>query len=90
MQIDIEKLEKLSSLKVENKEQMAAQLSSILDYVANLNELDTSNVESTFSTLQGGTPMRDDIAVKSSVGESVLKNAPKAQDDFFIVPSIIE
>lgn len=90
MVIDVEKLQKLSNLKVENKEQMAAQLRSILEYVENLNELDTTMVESTFSTLKGGTPTREDVAIKSQVSQKVLDNAPKAQDGFFIVPSIIE
>jgi len=90
MVIDVEKLEKLSSLKVENKEQMAAQLGSILEYVENLNELDTTQISSSFSTLEGGTPTREDIPTKSDVIDSVLDKAPKADDGFFIVPSIIE
>jgi aspartyl-tRNA(Asn)/glutamyl-tRNA(Gln) amidotransferase subunit C len=90
MNIDIEKLEKLSNLKVENKEQMAEQLGAIIEYVENLNELDTQEVESTFSTLNGGTPVREDIVKKSDVSAHVLAHAPNAEDDFFIVPSIIE
>jgi aspartyl-tRNA(Asn)/glutamyl-tRNA(Gln) amidotransferase subunit C len=90
MEVDIEKLEKLSNLKVENKAQMAQQLGAILEYVENLNELDTASVESTFSTLSGGTPVREDIVRKSDVVQDVLAHAPHAEDDFFIVPSIIE
>lgn len=90
MEVDIEKLEKLSNLKVENKAQMAQQLGAILEYVENLNELDTASVESTFSTLSGGTPVREDIVRKSDVVQDVFAHAPHAEDDFFIVPSIIE
>lgn len=90
MKIDVEKLEKLSNLKVENKEEIAAQLASILEYVENLNELDTQNIASTFSTLEGGTPLREDTPIKSDLCSQVLQKAPKAQDDFFIVPNIIE
>lgn len=90
MDINIEKLEKLSNLKVDNQDEIAKQLSSILEYVENLNELDTDSVESTFSTLQGGTPTRKDVVKKSDVSQAVLSKAPKAQDNFFIVPSIIE
>ena len=90
MQIDIEKLEKLSNLKVDNKEEIASQLSSILDYVENLNELDTNEVESTFSTLKGGTPLREDEVQKSDIYTAVLDKAPNSEDGFFIVPSIIE
>ena len=89
----LQKLEKLSHLKVsqEKREQIIDQLSEILEYVESLNELDTSSLDSYFSTLSGGTPMREDIpSVDSDVPKIILANAPDAKDDFFIVPAIIE
>jgi aspartyl-tRNA(Asn)/glutamyl-tRNA(Gln) amidotransferase subunit C len=93
MKIDIkliEKLENLSMVEIENKEKMAKDLEEILNFVEMLNELDTSNIPATFSTLNNPTPLREDIPVKSDVIEDILKNAPKAKDGFFIVPKIIE
>lgn len=96
MQIDssiLANLEKLSHLKIEEdkKEEIIAQLSDIVSYVENLNELDTDHLEASFSTLQGGTPMREDEPVSdSSIAQDILSRAPKAEDDFFIVPAIIE
>jgi aspartyl-tRNA(Asn)/glutamyl-tRNA(Gln) amidotransferase subunit C len=90
MTIDVEKLQKLSNLEVADKDKMQSQLESILGYVENLNELDTDGVDSTFSTLDGGTPTRKDEAKHSEISKDVLQNAPKAQDDFFIVPNIIQ
>ena len=90
MAIDIAKLEKLSNLEVANKQEMAQSLESILGYVENLNELDTDGVSATFSSLDVGTAMREDVVNSSDVIETVIKNAPHAEDDFFIVPSIIE
>lgn len=90
MVVDIEKLEKLSNLHVANKEEMAQQLASILEYVENLKELDTDSVDATFATLKGGTPVREDVVCKSDVIEDVMQHAPNAEDDFFIVPNIIE
>lgn len=89
----LENLEKLSMLKIEEdkKEELTKQLSEILAFVENLNELDTSELDSYFSTLSGGTPMREDIPHKNpEVIKSILAHAPNAQDDFFIVPKIIE
>jgi aspartyl-tRNA(Asn)/glutamyl-tRNA(Gln) amidotransferase subunit C len=89
----LEKLEKLSHLKIadEKKEQVVSQLSDILEYVENLKELDTSALDAHFSTLSGGTPLRDDTPQSSrEISQSILKNAPEAEDDFFIVPAIIE
>ncbi len=96
MQIDyntLEKLEKLSHLRVEEekRKEILEQLSEILKYVDNLNELDTDRLDSYFSTLDGGTPMREDVVSSNlEVSKSILKNAPKSQDDFFVVPAIIE
>ncbi|HIP28711.1 MAG TPA: Asp-tRNA(Asn)/Glu-tRNA(Gln) amidotransferase subunit GatC [Sulfurovum sp.] len=87
------KLEKLSHLRIDErkKEEVKEQLSGILDYIENLNELNTDALSSTFSTLEGGTPLREDLPRdKQTVAEDILSHAPNAQDDFFIVPAIIE
>ena len=96
MQIDhrtLEKLEKLSHLKIadEKREEVLRQLTEILEYVENLNELDTEALDSYFSTLPGGTPMREDRPANDpEVPRSILDHAPESRDDFFIVPAIIE
>ena len=96
MQIDstvLAKLETLSDLTIDadKKEAVIAQLSEIVQYVENLNELDTDQLESAFSTLPGGTPLRTDTPHNDpSVPESILAHAPQATDDFFIVPAIID
>lgn len=67
------------------------QLSDILGYIDNLNELDTENLSAFFSTLEGGTPLREDVPREANtVAEEILSHAPQAKDDFFIVPAIIE
>ena len=89
----LKNLEKLSALKVSDnkREEIISQLSDILAYVENLSELDTSNVDSYFSTIEGGTPLREDVVISSKeISEQILKNAPQAEDNFFIVPAIIE
>ena len=87
------KLEKLSHLRIDDskKEEVKEQLSGILDYIENLNELDTDALSASFSTLNGGTPLRADLPRENTdIAENILKNAPKGADDFFIVPAIIE
>ena len=96
MQIDhtlLEKLEKLSHLRIadEKKEEVMGQLTEILGYIDNLNELDTQNLNAAFSTLEGGTPLREDTPREAlDVAKEILSHAPQAEDDFFIVPAIIE
>jgi aspartyl-tRNA(Asn)/glutamyl-tRNA(Gln) amidotransferase subunit C len=96
MQIDdtlLAKLEKLSHLHIaeEKKEEVMGQLTDILGYIDNLNELDTDALSPTFSTLEGGTPMREDTPrEENDIAREILSHAPQAEDDFFIVPAIIE
>ena len=96
MQIDntvLEKLEKLSHLRIDDskKEEVMGQLTEILGYIENLNELDTDALDAAFSTLQGGTPLREDIPrTEDTVADEILSRAPQSTDDFFIVPAIIE
>ncbi len=96
MQIDdtlLAKLEKLSHLRIANdkKEEVMGQLTEILGYIQNLNELDTDSLSPAFSTLEGGTPLREDTPRDSdTVAKEILSHAPQAEDDFFIVPAIIE
>jgi len=89
----LEKLEKLSMLKIEEekKEELAGQLTEILAYVENLAELNTDGLDASFSTLEGGTPLREDVAnTNSEVAQNIFAHAPNAENDFFIVPKIIE
>ncbi len=96
MQIDdtvLAKLEKLSHLRIDEskKEEVKAQLSGILNYIDNLNELNTEGLSASFSTLDGGTPLRTDTPrEKNDIAENIFKHAPQSADDFFIVPAIIE
>lgn len=96
MQIDntvLANLEKLSHLRIDDskKEEVIEQLSGILNYVDSLNELDTDALSPTFSTLDGGTPLREDTPrEEDNIAKDILSHAPQANDDFFIVPAIIE
>jgi aspartyl-tRNA(Asn)/glutamyl-tRNA(Gln) amidotransferase subunit C len=96
VQIDntvLEKLEKLSHLRIDDskKEEVMGQLSDILGYIDNLNELDTDTLSAAFSTLEGGTLMREDLPrEENDIAKQILDNAPNAEEDFFIVPAIIE
>lgn len=89
----LQKLEKLSALRIEDskRQEVKEQLTSILSYIDNLSELDTDALDSSFSTLEGGTPLRTDIPRDNNdIAYKILSHAPNSQDDFFVVPAIIE
>jgi aspartyl-tRNA(Asn)/glutamyl-tRNA(Gln) amidotransferase subunit C len=95
MKIDdklLDKLEKLSHLRVseDKKEAIKSELSDIVGFVENLNELDTSNTEATFSPIEDGAKLRDDIIKKDTTTNKIILDNTQSKDNFFIVPNIIE
>jgi aspartyl-tRNA(Asn)/glutamyl-tRNA(Gln) amidotransferase subunit C len=78
------------NLSEEEKDLFGSQLSSILDYMDQLNELDTRETEPTSHVLSLSNVMRDDILTSSLPGEEALKNAPSRSQNFYRVPRIIE
>ncbi len=68
----------------------ASQLANILDYVAKLNELDTSQIEPTYHALQLTNVFREDEVKPSFSVEEVLSNAPERERDLFVVPRVIK
>jgi len=96
MKVDVntlEKLEKLSQIEIkpEKKDVMMENLSEIVNFVENLNELNLNDKDASFATLEGGTPFREDEPFQDSeVIEIILQNAPKKEDSYFVVPKIIE
>jgi aspartyl-tRNA(Asn)/glutamyl-tRNA(Gln) amidotransferase subunit C len=66
------------------------QLSSILDYMDKLNELDTKDVEPTSNVISLNNVMREDIPKDSIPREEILFNAPDRTEKFFRVPKIID
>lgn len=69
---------------------LAAELSHILDWVAQLNELDTAGVPPMASTAAVHLPMREDEVTDGSCRDEILGNAPRAARGFFTVPKVVE
>ena len=89
----IDKLAKLSSLTIEDdrKEALGKELADIVTFVENLNEIDVSHVNATFTTIEGGQPLREDKSFKEDgLSDKIMSNSPKTVDNHFIVPTIIE
>lgn len=89
---DVEYVAALSRLEFseEEKEKYREQLSVILEYVSQLNELDTAGVEPAYHVMQVTDVMRKDEVKPSMEREKVLLNAPAARDGCIEVPKIID
>jgi aspartyl-tRNA(Asn)/glutamyl-tRNA(Gln) amidotransferase subunit C len=78
------------SLPEAEAERLREQLSAILEYMRQLDRLDTHDVVPTSHAVEKGTPMRDDVVEPFGDREALLANAPDRKNDFFRVPRIIE
>ena len=89
---DIEHIAMLARIDLteEEKELFGSQLSSILDYMEKLDELDTSTIEPTSHVLSLQNVMREDTVRESIPREDALMNAPSHTEKFYRVPKIIE
>lgn len=71
-------------------EMFTEQLSSIIKFAEQLNEIDTDGIEPTTHVLDLKNVMRKDEPRQWITREDALKNAPDQQDGQFRVPSILE
>lgn len=88
---DVEHIAKLAKLEFTDaeKEKFTHQLNQILEYIEQLNKLDTSTVEPLSHVIELSNIFRKD-EVKASVStEEALKNAPVKTEQFFKVPKVI-
>ncbi len=95
MKIDkntINKIASLSRIKLDDKESAdyIKDLNSILDWVDQLNEVNTDNVEPLSNISSAVLVQRDDIAKDTNSIEEVLENAPDKLEGFFAVPKVVE
>ena len=89
---DVAKVALLARLRVspEELETFTAQLNSIVDFVAQLQEPDTSEVEPLAHGVEVRNVFRDDVRGPSLSREQALANAPKRNAEGFLVPAVLE
>lgn len=89
---DVSYIAGLAKIAVSDEEarKLQKELAAILDYVAQLDELDTSGVEPTYQVTGLSNVMRDDALIDYGVSQSeLLKNAPHTQDNQIKVPKVL-
>ncbi len=93
--IDLEQVRKVAllarlELSPEEEEQFTGQLSSILEYVEQLGELNTENVEPTTRAIEVSNVTRSDSLEPFGGRDDILNCAPDREADFFKVPKILD
>ncbi len=89
---DVEKMAHLARLEVDDdrKEQMARQISHILQYIDTLKEADVEGVKLFSDAAFQTNVLREDKMAVSGGPSITLANAPLREDDFFIVPNVVK
>ena len=86
------KIAKLSRIKIKDDEvdELSTQLSSIVSWVEQLNEVNTDNVEPLSNVSMTKLPLRKDIENIKDNSKEVLLNAPDKLENYFVVPKVVE
>ena len=88
----IKHISKLSRISVDDEKanKLAGDLNSIFDFIEKLNELNTDNVEPLSSVAETTLKLRADEVKSENIRVQILKNSPEENEDFFVVPRVVE
>ena len=88
----IKHISKLSRISVDDKKanKLAEDLNSIFDFIEKLNELNTDKVEPLTSVAETTLKFRTDEVKSKDIRGQILKNSPDENEDFFVVPKVVE
>ena len=88
---DVNLVARLAHLRLTEAEtvELTAQLARIVDYMAQLDSVDVSDVEGTSHVVTLNCPVRDDREVPSLERKETEAGAPEVRDGMFVVPRII-
>ena len=88
----VKKVAKLSRISLDDKklESLSKDLVSILNFVEELNKLDTKKTDPLTSVIDKTLETRKDEIIDGKIKDQILKNSPDKNEEFFIVPKVLE
>ena len=95
MSIDKDKIKhtaKLARISLDEKqiESLSKDLSNIFNFIEKLNKIDTEKVKPLTSILDHTLRDREDKVTDGGIRDKILENSPSKNEEFFIVPKVIE
>lgn len=95
MSVDIKTVKRVARLsriavKDDEAERMARELNAILGFVEQLDEVNVDNVEPLTSVIPMSLRTREDVVTDGNKAAEIVANAPLSEDNFFLVPKVIE
>ena len=91
-QATVRRIARLARIAVKDDElpHLQGEINAILSFVEELSAVDVEGVEPMTSVIPMKLPMREDVVTDGEIEQKVLANAPLTEDDFFLVPKVIE
>lgn len=88
----VKRIGRLARIRIEDSEveKYQGELNAILGFVEQLGEVDVSGVEAMTSVTPMQLRRREDKITDGGYPDQVVKNAPLSEDDFFMVPKVVE
>jgi aspartyl-tRNA(Asn)/glutamyl-tRNA(Gln) amidotransferase subunit C len=88
----VRRVARLARLKITDADvpRLEGELNTILAFVEQLNEVNVDGVAPLTSVVSQKMRMRDDVVTDGHIPKDVTRNAPATEDDFFMVPKVVE
>lgn len=88
----VRRIARLARIKITDEEAagLEGELSAILDWVEHLSEVDTEKVEPMTRVVPISLKQREDVVNDGEKADDIVANAPMSEDDFFVVPKVVE
>ena len=88
----IKHISKLARISLDDKkiDNLSKDLSSIIKFIEKLNKLNTDDIEPLTSIIDASLRFRKDEILEGKIREQILKNSPEKNDEFFVVPKVVE
>ena len=88
----VKNIARLARIKVPEEDllELSLELTQILSWIEQLNEVDTENVAALTSITEEVMAQREDTITEGDLKEKVLANAPDAEEAFYTVPKVVE
>lgn len=88
----VRRVARLAHIRVEEDrlEPLARELSGIMQWIGQLNEVDVEGVAPMASAVDLKLPLREDVVTEGGNAAAILANAPVSRDGFFVVPKVVE
>ena len=88
----VKHISKLARISLEDKkvEILAKDLTSIMKFIEKLNKLNTEKISPLTSIINASLKSRSDEIKDRKIRDQILKNSPEKNEEFFVVPKVIE